>query len=62
VPGGKDELFSKKPAAVVKAEAFGDLSSPDLNGDGYSDMIIYYPNSTDKKGKVQVLMNLKELR
>jgi len=62
VPGGKDELFSKKPAVVVEAEAFGDLSSPDLNNDGYSDMIIYYPNSTDKKGMVQVLMNLKELR
>ena len=56
--GNKDRLFSKKPVAKVEAEAYGDLRSPDLNDDGYSDMIIYYPNSKDKKGMVQVLMNL----
>ncbi len=56
--GHKDRLFSKKPVAKVEAEAYGDLRSPDLNDDGYSDMIIYYPNSKDKKGMVQVLMNL----
>jgi hypothetical protein len=45
----------------VEAEAYGDMESPDLNNDGYSDMIIYYPNSKDKKGMVQVLMNLGKL-
>ncbi len=59
--GHKDRLFSKKPVAKVEAEAYGDLESPDLNGDGYSDMIIYYPNSKDKKGMVQILMNLGKL-
>jgi hypothetical protein len=59
--GHKDRLFSKKPVAKVEAEAYGDLESPDLNNDGYSDMIIYYPNSKDKKGMVQVLMNLGKL-
>jgi hypothetical protein len=59
ISGEKDRLFSKKPVAKVEAEAFGDLLSPDLNNDGYSDMIIYYPQSKDKKGMVQVLMNLK---
>lgn len=56
--GNKDRLFSKKPVAKVEAEAYGNLESPDLNNDGYSDMIIYYPNSKDKKGMVQILMNL----
>ena len=60
-PGHKDRLFSKKPVAKVEAEAYGDMRSPDLNDDGYSDMIIYYPNSKDKKGMVQVLMNLGKL-
>jgi hypothetical protein len=59
--GHDDRLFSKKPVAQVEAEAYGDLRSPDLNGDGYSDMLIYYPNSNDKKGMVQVLMNLRKL-
>ncbi len=59
--GHKDRLFSKKPVAKIETEAYGDLRSPDLNKDGYSDMIIYYPNSKDKKGMVQVLMNLGKL-
>ena len=59
--GHDDRLFSKKPVAQVEAEAYGDLRSPDLNGDGYSDMLIYYPNSNDKKGMVQILMNLGKL-
>lgn len=61
VPGDDDRLFSRKPVAKVKVSAFGELLSPDLNGDGYSDMIIYYPQSKDKKGAVQVLINLKLL-
>jgi len=59
--GHKDRLFSKKPVAKIEAEAYGELDSPDLNNDGYSDMLIYYPNSKDKKGMVQVLMNLGKL-
>jgi hypothetical protein len=60
-PGHDDRLFSKKPVTKVEAEAYGELDSPDLNNDGYSDMIIFYPNSKDKKGMVQVLMNLRRL-
>ena len=59
--GQKDRLFSKKPAAKVEAEAYGEMDSPDLNNDGYSDMIIYYPNSKDKKGMVQILMNVGKI-
>lgn len=59
---GGDRLFSKKPAAKVRADAFGELRSPDLNGDGYSDMIIYYPQSKERKGNVQVLINLKRIK
>jgi hypothetical protein len=61
-PGHDDRLFSKKPVAEVEAEAYGELSSPDLNSDGFSDMIIYYPSSKDKRGMVQVLMNLGSLK
>ncbi|MBN1164694.1 MAG: VCBS repeat-containing protein [Candidatus Krumholzibacteriota bacterium] len=62
VTGEEDRLFSKKPAAKVEAAAFGELFSPDLNNDGYSDIVIYYPQSKKREGMVQVLMNLKELR
>ena len=61
VKNGGDRLFSKKPAVKVKADAYGELFSPDLNGDGYSDMLIYYPESKDRKGMIQVLMNLGRL-
>jgi len=61
ITGDSDRLFSKKPVVKVEVDAYGELQSPDLNGDGYSDMIIYYPQSKDKKGTVQVLMNLKLL-
>jgi hypothetical protein len=57
IPPGGDRLFSKKPVSKVEADAFGELFSPDLNGDDYSDMIIYYPNSKERKGMIQVLMN-----
>ncbi len=59
--GHKDRLFSKKPVAKVEAEAYGDMEALDLNNDGYSDITIYYPNSKDKKGMVQILMNLGKL-
>jgi hypothetical protein len=61
VKDGGSELFSKKPVAKVKANAFGDLSSPDLNGDGYSDMVIYYPESKDRWGTAEVLLNLRKI-
>ncbi len=59
--GHDDRLFSKKPVTKVEAEAYGEMEALDLNNDGYSDMIIYYPNSKDKKGMVQILMNLRKL-
>jgi len=52
-----DRLFTKKPVTKVNADAFGQLQSPDLNGDGFSDMVIYYPQSRDKQGIIQVLLN-----
>lgn len=61
VPGDKDRLFSKKPVAKIDVPAFGELYSRDLNGDGYYDMIIYYPQSQERKGTIQVLMNLNKL-
>ena len=61
IKNGGDRLFSKKPVTKVDAGAYGELFSPDLNGDGYSDMLIYYPDSKDRKGMVQVLMNLRRL-
>ena len=51
------ELFAKRPASEVEADAFGDLIAEDLNHDGYSDMILHYPNTDDMKGFVEVLMN-----
>jgi hypothetical protein len=54
----KDRLFSKKAKAKVKADAYGELSSHDLNGDGYSDMVIHYPQSKERKGTLEVLVNL----
>ena len=56
-PDGNDQLFSKNPVAKIKANAFGELSSPDLNHDGFSDMIIYYPTNKERKGTLEVLIN-----
>jgi hypothetical protein len=57
----KDRLFSKKAVAKVEADAYGELSSYDLNGDGYSDMVIYYPTSKERQGTLEVLVNLGRL-
>jgi hypothetical protein len=54
----KDRLFSKKAKVKVKADAYGELTSYDLNDDGFSDMVIYYPQSKDRKGTLEVLVNL----
>ena len=56
------ELFSKRPASEVPADAFGELIAEDLNNDGYSDMILHYPNTKDMKGFVEVLMNRQTIR
>ena len=58
----KDRLFSKDAKAKVKADAYGELASHDLNGDGYSDMVIHYPQSKERKGTLEVLVNLGRLR
>ena len=57
-----DRLFSQKPAVKIDADAYGELEDHDLNGDGFSDMIIYYPQNKDRQGSLEVLMNLKKLR
>jgi len=62
IADGGDRLFSKKPVAEITADAFGELFSDDLNGDGYSDMVISYPQSKDRKGMVQVLMNQRLIK
>ncbi len=58
----KDRLFSKKPVTKINADAFGVLNTYDLNGDGYSDMIIHYPETKERKGMIQVLMNQRLLK
>ena len=62
IAGDKKELFSNKPVAKVPADAFGELISPDLNADGYSDMVIYYPESKERKGLVEVLINQRKIK
>jgi len=52
------KLFSDNAVTKIKVNSFGDLSSYDLNNDGYSDMIIHYPQNTDYEGMVTVLINL----
>jgi hypothetical protein len=58
----KDRLFSKDAVARVKADAYGELEDHDLNNDGYSDMVIYYPQSKERKGTLEVLINLKKIK
>lgn len=57
-----DRLFSQRPAVKVNADAYGELESHDLNGDGFSDMVIYYPQNKDRQGTLEVLLNLQKLR
>lgn len=57
-----ERLFSNKPVAEVNADAFGVLNTYDLNNDGYSDMVIHYPQAKERKGMVQVLMNQRVLK
>jgi hypothetical protein len=59
---GKNRLFSKNPATAVRVDAYGELDSHDLNDDGYFDMIIYYPESKEMKGTLEVLVNRGTLR
>ncbi len=57
-----ERLFAKKPVSKITADAFGDLTAADLNNDGYSDMLLRYPNTKDRKGFVEVLMNRRTIR
>lgn len=66
---GKNELvFIKEedPPYAIKTKPFVAPATPtrvrfdllhDLNGDGFSDMIIYYPESSSLKGSLEVLVN-----
>ncbi|GAB4327118.1 MAG: hypothetical protein Kow0074_22230 [Candidatus Zixiibacteriota bacterium] len=56
------ELFSKRAVSEVEADAFGELIAEDLNHDGYSDMILHYPNTDKMKGFVEVLMNRAQIQ
>ena len=56
-PAGGNRLFSKKPVIKIRADAYGELSSHDLNHDGYSDMIIHYPENKELKGTLAILIN-----
>jgi hypothetical protein len=60
--GNSRDLFAKKPVSKVTADAFGDLIAEDLNHDGASDMLLRYPNTKDKKGFVEVLMNRRTIK
>lgn len=57
IAGDDDRLFSKNSVAEIETDAFGELESYDLNNDGFSDMIINYPENDDMEGIVTVLMN-----
>jgi hypothetical protein len=57
-----DRLFSKKPVVEITADAYGVLNTYDLNNDGYSDMIIHYPETKERQGMIQVLMNQRLLK
>lgn len=57
-----DKIFSDDKAAEVDITAFGEIEVDDLDGDGYSDMLLYYPQNRDMEGKVNVLMNLRRIK
>ena len=58
----EDKIFSDDKAAEIEIVAFGEIEVDDLNGDGYSDMLLYYPQNRDMEGKVNVLMNLRRIK
>lgn len=57
VSGDKDRIFSGKPVLKLDVPAFGELLCLDLDENGYSDMVIYYPQSKKKQGLIKVLVN-----
>jgi len=61
VSGDKERIFSKKPVLKLDVPAFGEVLCPDLDEDGYSDMIIYYPQSKKKRGTIKVLVNMRKI-
>lgn len=58
---GKNHLFSRKPVIKLDVPAFGVLHSCDLNGDGFSDMIMSYPQNKERQGTILVFINQKKL-
>jgi hypothetical protein len=60
--GNSGDLFARKPRSKVTADAFGDLLAEDLKHDGFSDMLLRYPNTKDRKGLVVVLINHRTIK
>ena len=56
-----DRIFSDDRAAEIDILAFGEIEVDDLDGDGYSDMLMYYPQNREMEGKVNILMNLRRI-
>ncbi|MBN2185556.1 MAG: VCBS repeat-containing protein [Candidatus Krumholzibacteriota bacterium] len=62
VSGDKERIYSKKPVVRLDVPAFGELLSLDLDDNGYSDMVIYYPQSKTRKGMINVMVNREKIR
>ncbi len=62
ITNNDDKIFSDDRAAEIDILAFGEIEVEDLNGDGYSDMLLYYPQNRDMEGKINVLMNLRRIK
>ena len=62
VSGDEDRIFSKKPVVKIDVPAFGEVLSLDLDENGYSDMILYYPQSKTRKGTINVMVNRGKIR
>ncbi|MBD3178876.1 MAG: hypothetical protein GF417_04335 [Candidatus Latescibacteria bacterium] len=61
IRGDDDRIFSDDRAAEIDILAFGEIEVDDLDGDGYSDMLMYYPQNREMEGKVNVLLNLRRI-
>jgi hypothetical protein len=52
------ELFSSKPREKISVETFGSFRPVDLNGDGLSDIILYYKDDPEMGSRARIIMNL----